>query len=120
MQWLANVVLLLGTIGIGPVVLQGQELDLDRPATPPAGAAEQFAIADGLSATLFAAEPMVAQPVSISFDDRGGMWVVQYLQYPHPAGLKAVEADQYLRTKYDHVPPPRRRRGRAASTPSRF
>jgi len=40
--------------------------------------------------SLFAAEPMVRQPVCIEFDDRGRLWVVQYLQYPNPAGLKRV------------------------------
>lgn len=65
-----------------------------------------FRVADGLEAQLFASEPAVRQPLSISFDDRGRMWVIQYLQYPHPAGLKPVEVDQYLRTKYDRVPDP--------------
>ncbi len=37
---------------------------------------------------------------------RGRIWVVQYLQYPNPAGLNAVSVDQYLRTKYDRVPEP--------------
>ena len=31
---------------------------------------------------------------------------MQYLQYPTPAGLKAVKVDQYLRTVYDRVPEP--------------
>ena len=41
------------------------------------------------------------------------MWVIQYLQYPTPAGLKPVKVDRYLRTKYDRVPepPPRGPRG---------
>jgi putative membrane-bound dehydrogenase-like protein len=34
------------------------------------------------------------------------LWVIQYLQYPTPAGLKPVSVDQYLRTKYDRVPEP--------------
>src|SRR5262249_43787363 len=51
-------------------------------------------------------EPMVQQPVCINFDDRGRLWVLQYLQYPNPKGLKPVEVDQYLRTKYDRVPEP--------------
>ena len=29
------------------------------------------------------------------------MWVLQYLQYPNPAGLKPVKQDQYLRTVWD-------------------
>jgi putative heme-binding domain-containing protein len=32
--------------------------------------------------------------------------VLEYLQYPIPRGLKAVEVDQYLRTKYNRVPEP--------------
>ena len=32
--------------------------------------------------------------------------MLQYLQYPIPNGLKPVEVDQYLRTKYDRVPEP--------------
>ncbi len=47
-----------------------------------------------------------AQPVTMTFDDKGRMWVIQYLQYPTPAGLKAIKVDQYLRTVYDRVPEP--------------
>src|SRR5262249_8406022 len=52
------------------------------------------------------AEPVVRQPVSVSFDERGRLWVVQYLQYPHPAGLKMLSRDKYWRAVYDKVPPP--------------
>src|SRR5205085_3959296 len=52
------------------------------------------------------AEPVVKQPLSITFDERGRMWVVQYLQYPNPAGLKLVSRDRYWRAVYDKVPPP--------------
>jgi putative membrane-bound dehydrogenase-like protein len=69
--------------------------------------------ADGFQVKLVACEPEVRQPVSMSFDDRGRLWVLQYLQYPTPAGLKPVKVDQYLRTVYDRVPepPPRGPRG---------
>ncbi len=60
----------------------------------------------GFEVKIVAAEPMVRQPVSISFDDQGRIWVVQYLQYPNPAGLKPVKVDQFLRTTYDRVPEP--------------
>jgi putative heme-binding domain-containing protein len=63
-------------------------------------------VADGLEIKLVAAEPQVAQPLSITFDDRGRMWVLQYRQYPDPNGLKPVAVDQYLRTKYDRLPEP--------------
>lgn len=60
----------------------------------------------GLEVQLVAAEPEIRQPLSISFDDRGRLWVLQYLQYPTPAGLKPVKVDQYLRTVWDKLPEP--------------
>ena len=63
-------------------------------------------VADGFELSLVASEPEIRQPLSITFDERGRMWVIQYLQYPKPEGLKPVKVDQYLRTKYDRVPEP--------------
>ncbi len=74
-------------------------------------------VPEGFHVEVFAAEPMVRQPVTASFDERGRLWVVEYLQYPHPAGLKPVTVDQYLRTEYDKrpEPPPRGVRARTGS-----
>src|SRR5205807_6601993 len=69
-------------------------------------AASKMTAADGLSVDLVAAEPLVRQPVAIDFDERGRLWVMQYLQYPNPAGLKRVAVDRYSRTVYDRVPEP--------------
>ena len=49
----------------------------------------------GFTVQLVASEPLVKQPVAIEFDDRGRLWVIQYLQYPNPAGLKRVQVDRY-------------------------
>ena len=75
-------------------------------ALSPDEALKHFKVADGFEVQLFASEPHVRQPVTMTFDDRGRMWVIQYLQYPTPAGLKPVTVDRYLRTKYDRVPEP--------------
>ena len=53
-----------------------------------------------------ASEPAIAQPVCIEFDDRGRLWVIQYLQYPNPSGLKRAKVDRWSRTTYDRVPEP--------------
>jgi putative heme-binding domain-containing protein len=53
-----------------------------------------------------ASEPLIAQPLNLHFDERGRLWVVQYLQYPFPAGLKILKYDEYLRAVFDKVPPP--------------
>ncbi len=76
-------------------------------------AVKRMVVPEGFHVEVFAAEPMVRQPVTACFDERGRLWVVEYLQYPNPAGLKPVTVDQYLRTEYDRMPepPPRGPRG---------
>ena len=72
----------------------------------PEEAVKRMKVPDGFTVKVVACEPMIRQPLSISFDERGRMWVLQYLQYPNPAGLKPVKQDQYLRTIWDRVPEP--------------
>ena len=72
----------------------------------PRDALRHMKVAEEFKVTLVASEPDIRQPLSIGFDARGRLWVIQYLQYPTPAGLQPVSVDQYLRTKYDHVPEP--------------
>ncbi|HKI37166.1 MAG TPA: PVC-type heme-binding CxxCH protein [Gemmataceae bacterium] len=72
----------------------------------PDEAVKKMTVAEGFAVKLVAAEPMVRQPVAIEFDERGRLWVIQYLQYPNPAGLKRVKVDRYSRTVYDRVPEP--------------
>ena len=72
----------------------------------PEEAVRRMQVPEGFRVQLVAAEPDVRQPLSLSFDDRGRLWVIQYLQYPTPVGLKPVKVDQYLRTVYDRVPDP--------------
>ena len=76
------------------------------PALSPQAELKRFKTQPGLAVDLIASEPQVRQPLCINFDERGRMWVVQYIQYPLPAGVKVVEYDQYLRAKFDEVPPP--------------
>lgn len=76
------------------------------PVLAPRESLRHFTVDEGLDIELVAAEPDVTQPVSLSFDERGRMWVVQYRQYPFPAGLKVVGHDDYWRVQYDAFPPP--------------
>jgi putative membrane-bound dehydrogenase-like protein len=69
-------------------------------------AAQKMTVADGFAVDLVAAEPMVRQPVAIEYDEHGRLWVIQYLQYPNPAGLKRIKVDRYSRTVYDRIPEP--------------
>ena len=58
----------------------------------PDEAIKHMKLPEGFSARCVASEPMIRQPVSISFDSQGRLWVLQYLQYPNYAGLKPVTA----------------------------
>ncbi len=62
--------------------------------------------ADDLEVKLAVSEPEIAQPVFLNFDERGRMWVVNYVQYPYPAGLKMLSRDKFWRVQYDKIPPP--------------
>lgn len=72
---------------------------------PPGEAARRFEVAPDLAWEQVLSEPEIAQPVFLTFDERGRMWVVEYRQYPHPAGLKMVSRDNFWRAVYDKVPP---------------
>jgi putative membrane-bound dehydrogenase-like protein len=78
----------------------------DQQAKPPAEALAALKTPDDLVVEQVLCEPDVRQPLFIDFDERGRMWVVQYIQYPYPAGLKILSEDKFLRATYDKIPPP--------------
>ena len=77
----------------------------------PAESHKSIVSADGIAVDLVASEPVVAQPSFIDFDERGRMWVVQYRQYPFPAGLEVRDKDRFWRTNYTDTPEPPGRAG---------
>jgi putative membrane-bound dehydrogenase-like protein len=81
--------------------------------SPPDVALQAFEPIEGFTVELVASEPVIRQPIDLHFDTRGRLWVVQYLQYPFPAGLTITSYDQYLRASFDTVPaaPPDHVRG---------
>ncbi|WP_147274379.1 PVC-type heme-binding CxxCH protein [Bremerella cremea] len=84
---------------------RGETGDFSIAAKSPAEAEQEFITPEDVTVKVALAEPDVRQPVCINFDERGRMWVVQYLQYPFPAGLKIVKYDEHLRAVFDKVPP---------------
>jgi putative membrane-bound dehydrogenase-like protein len=93
---------IVNKVGAGPGPLSPQQ------------ALATMIVPEGLEIELVLSEPEVGQPLALSFDERGRMWVVQYLQYPDPAGLTVVSRDKFWRVVYDKVPPapPRHFKGR--------
>lgn len=84
---------------------RGDQTDDSQPISPDS-VLRHFQFPDDLKLELLAAEPLVNQPVELNFDHRGRMWVVQYGQYPFPAGLKITGYDYHLRAQFDKTPEP--------------
>ncbi len=82
-------------------------------AKSPQDAVGAFQVSADLEVELVLSEPNITQPVFFNFDERGRMWVMNYRQYPYPAGLKMVSRDRFWRVVYDKVPvaPPNHVRG---------
>jgi putative membrane-bound dehydrogenase-like protein len=74
--------------------------------TPAEEALKNFVLPGDLEIDLVLSEPMVNQPLELTFDHRGRLWVVQYNQYPYPKGLKVTGIDNHLRIAFDKTPAP--------------
>lgn len=78
----------------------------DNDPLTPQEAEQNFEVPDDLEIKLVLSEPNIAQPLFMTWDTRGRMWVMEYRQYPEVAGVKMVSRDVYLRSVYDKVPEP--------------
>src|SRR5947209_5286352 len=68
-------IIVTATVLCSPLIAQDAPL-------PVAEAAARMTLPKGFTATLFAGEPDVVQPIAFTFDDRGRLWVVECLSYP--------------------------------------
>ncbi|MBI1902296.1 MAG: HEAT repeat domain-containing protein [Planctomycetia bacterium] len=106
MRFLSKAALCVWLTALAAVAIAQEKPPPDPPPLSPAEALKTLQSPADLQIEQVLAEPVVAQPVFMTFDERGRMWVVQYLQYPFPAGLKILSEDKFLRAVYDKVPPP--------------
>lgn len=70
----------------------------DTDPTEPSAAVQTFQIVDDFQLELFAAEPNVADPVELCFDENGGLYVAEMLDYPFDpkAGDQPASRIRYL------------------------
>lgn len=61
---------------------------------PPEEAARKMTLPEGFEARIFAYEPEVVNPVAMTWDDRGRLWVVELYEYPLGAAPGAKPRDQ--------------------------
>jgi len=96
---------------VGPAPALGRFATLIRrqaqdAALAPAESRARFTVPDDLAVDLVLAEPEITQPLFLDFDARGRLWVLEYRQYPEPAGLTLLSKDAFWRAVYDRVPAP--------------
>jgi len=78
--------------------LSGQHKPADNPALSPADAQKSFVVPPGFEVRLFASEPEVVNPVAMSWDDRGRLWVLELYEYPlgAPSGTRGRDRIKIL------------------------
>ena len=86
-HWLGAVLL----VGMGPLSTQytvaqdnpplQDTQPLTSPLVPPNKAAKMIRLPEGFSVSLFAAEPEIRQPIAITTDGRGRIWVAECITY---------------------------------------
>ncbi|MCW5552804.1 MAG: HEAT repeat domain-containing protein [Verrucomicrobiae bacterium] len=62
--------------------LTGVYAPAPTPALAPAEAEKKFVLHEGFEARIFAAEPDVVNPVAMTWDERGRLWVLELHEYP--------------------------------------
>jgi putative membrane-bound dehydrogenase-like protein len=72
-------------VSSAPAATPGPVDDVKFAGLTPEQAAKEMTLPEGFSATVFAAEPDVVQPIAFCVDDRGRLWVVEGLTYPNRA-----------------------------------
>ncbi len=67
--------------GAGPAY--GQRDLKDIPVPDPELERRTFRVPDGFEVNLFAADPVIAKPIQMNFDESGRLWIVSSEVYPH-------------------------------------
>lgn len=60
----------------------GEEPRVQNPLSPE-DSQKHIQLPDGFEAQLFASEPEIINPIAFAWDERGRLWVVQSMDYPH-------------------------------------
>lgn len=99
MRFFRNFFLVLVLGCTGSVFAAGRQLTgVYAPAATqplaPEEAAKKMTLPEGFEARIFASEPQVVNPVAMTWDDRGRLWVVELYEYPLGAAPGTKPRDQ--------------------------
>lgn len=83
MQQIARNRLTLAIIASLAMFVSAMSAIAEEPPRTPAQTVKSLKLPEGFTATLFAGEPDLVQPIGFTFDDRGRIWVAENLSYPN-------------------------------------
>src|SRR5262249_58901471 len=75
-------------LAIAPPALAQREYGFDnrkpsgQPYLKPEESVARMKVADGFEVKLFAAEPQIVNPIAMTVDEKGRVWVVECFEYP--------------------------------------
>ncbi|HTI50628.1 MAG TPA: PVC-type heme-binding CxxCH protein, partial [Planctomycetaceae bacterium] len=75
------------TGAVAPAAAQQIPHGQDKPPGPalsPDEAVEKMTVPEGFAVEVVAAEPQIVNPVAMTFDERGRIWVTESFEYPRP------------------------------------
>src|SRR5215467_3447986 len=83
----AALALLLSLVGVSAAFAQ-KEYGFDnrkpsgQPYLKPEESVARMKVADGFEVKLFAAEPQLVNPIAMTVDEKGRVWVIECFEYP--------------------------------------
>jgi hypothetical protein len=69
-------------IGLSAEVIPHAQDKPPGPPLSPAEAVKKMTVPDGFSVELVASEPDIVNPVAMTFDERGRIWITESVEYP--------------------------------------
>jgi putative heme-binding domain-containing protein len=105
----------VGVVGVWPTPAAAQKGETphgqDRPPGPalkPEEAIKKMVVPEGFSVELVASEPDIVNPVAMTFDERGRIWITESLEYPRSSAGPGKDRIKVLEStrgdgKYDKV-----------------
>ena len=89
-------------LGIVPPALAQKEFGFDnrkpsgQPYLKPEESVARMKVADGFEVKLFAAEPMVVNPIAMTVDEKGRVWVIECFEYPKRTAKGMMPRDRIV------------------------
>ncbi|HKI31345.1 MAG TPA: PVC-type heme-binding CxxCH protein [Gemmataceae bacterium] len=67
-----------------------------QPYLKPEDSVQRMKVADGFEVKLFAAEPMVVNPIAMTVDEKGRVWVIECFEYPKRTAKGKMPRDRIV------------------------